>query len=99
MISVRNVADYSQFYVNRKLITSHVSYECLKISLTLALNVWEMGRDCETLKELSTRFGQSDVAAFEFPAELVYDLWGVVDDWRAGRLRPRPTAVVRPFNH
>uniref|UniRef100_A0A914XLD5 PDZ domain-containing protein n=1 Tax=Plectus sambesii TaxID=2011161 RepID=A0A914XLD5_9BILA len=63
----------------------------------LALTVWELGRDCETLKELRARIGQSVGAAFGFPAELVDDVWGVVDDWHSGRLRPRPVAVVRPF--
>lgn len=58
--------------------------------------MWELGRDCTTLDELSKQIGVSDVAAFEFPVELVYDMWGVIDDWRSGRLRPRllPAAVV-----
>ncbi len=60
-----------------------------------ALTVWELGRECGSLEELSARIGQSDVAAFEFPVELVFDMWGVIDDWRHDRLRPRPSAL--PF--
>ncbi len=67
-----------------------------EVTVTLsALTVWELGRECGTLEELSHRIGQSDVAAFEFPNELVFDMWGVIDDWRHGRLRPR---LAVPFD-
>jgi hypothetical protein len=30
---------------------------------------------------------QSTVGAFDFPDELIFDIWGVVDDWKNDCLR------------
>ncbi|KAI6180304.1 hypothetical protein M3Y98_00705600 [Aphelenchoides besseyi] len=50
----------------------------------LALNIWELGRDCSDLLEMRDRLRQSvELSPFQFPDELVFDFWGVVTDQKA----------------
>ncbi|KAI6231207.1 hypothetical protein M3Y95_00357000 [Aphelenchoides besseyi] len=50
----------------------------------LALNIWELGRDCSDLLEMRERLRQSvELSPFQFPDELVFDFWGVVTDQKA----------------
>lgn len=47
----------------------------------LALSIWELGRDCTDLLGMDQKLRASaELAAFAFPDELVFDMWGIVDD-------------------
>jgi hypothetical protein len=53
----------------------------------LALSIWKVASDCKTLLEMSERIRQSsELSQFEFPEDLIYDLWGIVDDYKKNRL-------------
>lgn len=47
----------------------------------LALSVWEVGRQSSDLMSMSQQLRAHDeLSAFEFPDELVFDMWGLVSD-------------------
>ncbi|CEF67580.1 GH21964p [Strongyloides ratti] len=52
----------------------------------LALSIWELGRDCQDVMELTKKINESEINIFEFPDELIFDMWGVIDDFRKSRL-------------
>lgn len=53
----------------------------------LALSVWNVASDCNNLLEMSERIRDSpELSQFEFPEDLVFDMWGVVDDYKNKRL-------------
>ncbi|KAI6242673.1 hypothetical protein M3Y99_00172500 [Aphelenchoides fujianensis] len=62
----------------------------------LALSIWELGRECSELLEMRDRLRQSaQLAPFEFPDELVFDMWGVVRDQKARKTAAHPPAAAR----
>uniref|UniRef100_A0A0N4ZNV5 PDZ domain-containing protein n=1 Tax=Parastrongyloides trichosuri TaxID=131310 RepID=A0A0N4ZNV5_PARTI len=56
----------------------------------LALSMWELGRGCNNILEFTEQINKSDMASIEFPDELIFDMWGVVDDYKKSRLQ-KPT--------
>uniref|UniRef100_A0AC35U054 PDZ domain-containing protein n=1 Tax=Rhabditophanes sp. KR3021 TaxID=114890 RepID=A0AC35U054_9BILA len=53
----------------------------------LALTVWELGKTATSAIALTTIIADSHLGAFDFPAELIFDMWGVVDDFKNQRLQ------------
>uniref|UniRef100_A0A1I7W4F9 PDZ domain-containing protein n=1 Tax=Loa loa TaxID=7209 RepID=A0A1I7W4F9_LOALO len=52
----------------------------------LAQTIWEMISSCKNFNDLKSVLKKSDMNDFNFPTELYFDLWGLVDDYRNGRL-------------
>uniref|UniRef100_A0A7E4VHD0 PDZ domain-containing protein n=1 Tax=Panagrellus redivivus TaxID=6233 RepID=A0A7E4VHD0_PANRE len=52
----------------------------------LALAGWEIAMSSANYVELRTKFNESDLGGFGFPDELLFDIWGIVDDFRNQRL-------------
>uniref|UniRef100_A0A1I7XJB8 PWI domain-containing protein n=1 Tax=Heterorhabditis bacteriophora TaxID=37862 RepID=A0A1I7XJB8_HETBA len=48
----------------------------------LAQSVWDMVLSCPTLQDMSKAIKESELKMFDFPEELVFDMWGVVSDWK-----------------
>uniref|UniRef100_A0A8R1DX02 PDZ domain-containing protein n=1 Tax=Caenorhabditis japonica TaxID=281687 RepID=A0A8R1DX02_CAEJA len=46
----------------------------------LAMRIWETAADCQTLWQLSEAIKQSELAMFDFPDGLVFDMWGIIGD-------------------
>ncbi|CAD5231576.1 unnamed protein product [Bursaphelenchus xylophilus] len=54
----------------------------------LALSIWELGRGCGDLMEMEDKLRASeDLSAFSFPDELIFDMWGIVDDHKNNRIQ------------
>jgi PDZ domain-containing protein GIPC len=55
----------------------------------LAQTIWELGRNFESNPhEFCEAISQSDIADFGFGEDFIFDLWGAINDARAGRLQP-----------
>ncbi|VDK86543.1 unnamed protein product [Litomosoides sigmodontis] len=52
----------------------------------LAQTIWEMISVCKNFIDFKSVLQKSDINNFDFPTELYFDLWGMVDDYRNGRL-------------
>ncbi|VDM54156.1 unnamed protein product [Angiostrongylus costaricensis] len=48
----------------------------------MARALWELALSCETLPDMSKAVKESELSVFDFPEELVFDMWGVVGDSR-----------------
>uniref|UniRef100_A0AAF5DF47 PDZ domain-containing protein n=1 Tax=Strongyloides stercoralis TaxID=6248 RepID=A0AAF5DF47_STRER len=57
----------------------------------LALSIWEVGCNCQDVMELTKKINESEMGTFEFPDELIFDMWGVIDDFRKSRLSGQST--------
>ena len=46
----------------------------------LALSIWNLMAESTDLLDLSRRIrGSDELSQFEFPEDLVFDMWGIVD--------------------
>uniref|UniRef100_A0A1I7Z5T9 PDZ domain-containing protein n=1 Tax=Steinernema glaseri TaxID=37863 RepID=A0A1I7Z5T9_9BILA len=48
----------------------------------LALTVWEIGVTCEDLLDMEDKIRNSPIGSIGFPDELVFDMWGIVQDYK-----------------
>ncbi|EYC03963.1 hypothetical protein Y032_0090g2336 [Ancylostoma ceylanicum] len=48
----------------------------------MAQALWDLALKCETLPEMNKAVRESELSIFDFPDELVFDMWGIVSDWR-----------------
>lgn len=53
----------------------------------LAISIWEVGRPLNNPVEFAEAIKQSDLATFQLPDELLFDMWGVINDFKKGRLK------------
>ncbi|KAE9548253.1 hypothetical protein FO519_008537 [Halicephalobus sp. NKZ332] len=51
----------------------------------LALTGWEVAEKASSFIDLKEKILESDLGGFGFPDELLFDLWGLVDDYREDR--------------
>ncbi|KAH7729844.1 RGS-GAIP interacting protein GIPC [Aphelenchoides avenae] len=58
----------------------------------LAQTVMEIGRSCDNLLDMGERIRASEIGIFQLPDELVFDMYGVISDWKADRLKPAETS-------
>uniref|UniRef100_A0A0K0CTH3 PDZ domain-containing protein n=1 Tax=Angiostrongylus cantonensis TaxID=6313 RepID=A0A0K0CTH3_ANGCA len=59
----------------------------------MAQSLWELALSCKTLPDMSKAVKESELSVFDFPEELVFDMWGVVGDSRRTRdnqAKPKP---------
>ncbi|XP_064477265.1 PDZ domain-containing protein GIPC1-like [Ornithodoros turicata] len=60
----------------------------------LATQIWELGCERPNPHEFVTAIGESDLDAFGFTEDFLFDIWGAISDAKAGRL-PAPEPVAR----
>ncbi|XP_076355139.1 PDZ domain-containing protein GIPC1-like isoform X2 [Tachypleus tridentatus] len=53
----------------------------------LATQIWELGQDKDNPSQFVTAVDNSDLEAFGFTDNFVFDLWGAISDAKAGRLK------------
>ncbi|KAJ1348563.1 hypothetical protein KIN20_003895 [Parelaphostrongylus tenuis] len=51
----------------------------------MAQTLWELALSCETLPDMNKAVRESQLSVFDFPDELIFDMWGVVSDSRRVR--------------
>lgn len=54
----------------------------------LAQTIWELGRNYTNPHEFCEVISHSDISDFGFSEDFIFDLWGAINDARAGRLNP-----------
>lgn len=46
----------------------------------LAETIWDTAQTCKTLTEMMQKIRGSELQEFDFPDELIFDMWGIVSD-------------------
>ncbi|KAG0411723.1 hypothetical protein HPB47_011146 [Ixodes persulcatus] len=59
----------------------------------LATQIWELGCERPNPHEFVTAIGDSDLDAFGFTEDFLFDIWGAIGDARAGRLPAKDHAA------
>lgn len=54
--------------------------------IELAATIWELGQGKTNPSDFAVSLDNSEIGAFGFSDELVFDLWGCITDAKAGRL-------------
>ncbi|XP_023234592.1 PDZ domain-containing protein GIPC1-like [Centruroides sculpturatus] len=57
----------------------------------LATQIWELGRDKSNPHDFVNAVDSSDLEAFGFTDDFIFDLWGAISDAKCGRLKTEPT--------
>lgn len=53
----------------------------------LATQIWELGKELNNPHNFITAIGESELEVFGFTDDFVFDLWGAINDAKAGRLK------------
>lgn len=55
--------------------------------LFTATQIWEMGQEKTNTMDFAEAIDSSDLEAFGFTDDFIFELWGAITDAKAGRLR------------
>lgn len=79
-------------------ISSHVMTSYLTYALFSAQSVWEVGSTKKNPHEFAVAIDESDLGAFGFTDDFIFDLWGAINDAKEGRLKKdEPTEFNEQF--
>ncbi len=53
----------------------------------IATQIWEMGQEKTNTMDFAEAIDNSDLEAFGFTDDFIFELWGAITDAKAGRLR------------
>ncbi|CAF0838363.1 unnamed protein product [Didymodactylos carnosus] len=53
----------------------------------LAQQIWDLGQHKKNPSDFAMAIDESEIGAFSFTDEFIFDLWGVIDDGKNGRLK------------
>lgn len=53
----------------------------------LSTQIWELGHEKENPHQFVIAIDNSDLEAFGFGDDIIFDLWGIISDFKAGRLK------------
>ncbi|VDL85016.1 unnamed protein product [Nippostrongylus brasiliensis] len=62
----------------------------------LAQSLWDLALTCKTLPEMNQAVRESELKVFDFPEELVFDMWGVIGDWRRSQSKKEKKKSKKP---
>ena len=52
----------------------------------LASQIWEQAKTCSNTMDFAEAIDSSDLEAFGFTDDFIFELWGVITDAKSGRL-------------
>lgn len=55
--------------------------------LLTAVQIWELGQTKQNTMEFAEAVDESDLEAFGFTDDFIFELWGAITDAKAGRLK------------
>ncbi|CAI2350643.1 unnamed protein product [Caenorhabditis sp. 36 PRJEB53466] len=61
----------------------------------LAMRIWETAANCDTLWQLGEAIKQSELAMFDFPDGLVFDMWGIIGDLKREQRNKTPAPLMK----
>lgn len=73
-----------QFYFSS--CTTNSFYWQVYIFIILAQNIWEIGNKKDNPHDFATAVDESELEAFGFTDDFIFDLWGSISDAKSGRL-------------
>ena len=53
----------------------------------LAQQIWDLAQDKKNPSDYATAIDESEIGAFNFTDEFIFDLWAAIDDIKAGRVK------------
>lgn len=59
----------------------------LTLVLLTAVQIWELGQTKQNTMEFAEAVDDSDLEAFGFTDDFIFELWGAITDAKAGRLK------------
>jgi hypothetical protein len=54
-----------------------------------ASQIWELAKTCTNTMDFAESIDNSDLEAFGFTDDFIFELWGVITDAKSGRLAAR----------
>lgn len=58
----------------------------VRLSLVLAQRIWSLAENQNNPSDFATAIDESDIGAFNFSDEFIFDIWAAIDDIKSGRL-------------
>ncbi len=55
--------------------------------LLLAQQIWDLAQDKKNPSDFAMAIDESEIGAFSFTDEFIFDLWAAIDDIKAGRIK------------
>lgn len=55
--------------------------------LFLAQQIWDLAQNKKNPSDFALAIDESDIGAFNFADDFIFDLWAAIDDIKAGRIQ------------
>ena len=55
--------------------------------LILARQIWDLAQNKKNPSDFAMAIDESEIGAFNFTDEFIFDLWAAIDDIKAGRIK------------
>jgi hypothetical protein len=65
------------------------------IFVFLAQQIWDLAQDKTNPSDFAMAIDESEIGAFTFTDEFIFDLWAAIDDIKAGRIKEKETEEER----
>lgn len=57
--------------------------------LFLAQQIWDLSQNKKNPSDFAMAIDESEIGAFSFTDEFIFDLWAAIDDIKSGRIKER----------
>jgi hypothetical protein len=61
----------------------------------LAQQIWDLAQDKKNPSDFAMAIDESEIGAFTFTDEFIFDLWAAIDDIKNGRIKEKETEDER----
>ena len=59
------------------------------VVLCLAQQIWDLSQNKKNPSDFAMAIDESEIGAFSFTDEFIFDLWAAIDDIKSGRIKER----------
>ena len=57
--------------------------------MILAQQIWDLSQNKKNPSDFAMAIDESEIGAFSFTDEFIFDLWAAIDDIKSGRIKER----------
>ena len=63
----------------------------------LAQQIWDLAQNKKNPSDFAMAIDESEIGAFNFTDEFIFDLWAAIDDIKAGRIKKKKNLKMNDY--
>lgn len=85
-----------QFFLKFEILFSKKkTWFCFGFWNVLAQQIWDIAQNKKNPSDFAIAIDESELGAFSFTDEFIFDLWAAIDDIKVGRIKDKETEDER----